>query len=146
MIKAIQSKFPDMSSQEAKTFLHFIKAIDRGRREGWIGKWCRHHGHGHRLNKKGQCIICLENVKDKIKERNINICVECGKKFDPKLIDHTSAFWRRSDGKHYSYREYCSVECVGRADGNWRTSYADHIVPYDDEENLDESAIDTYEN
>lgn len=63
-------------------------------------------------------------------------CVECGKWFDPKAVDHSSAFWKRSDGVTYSRKEYCSVECVGRADANWRMAYASHIRHDDfDEEN-----------
>ena len=63
-------------------------------------------------------------------------CLECGKWFEPKLVDHSSEFWRRSDGKVYKHKEYCSVECVGRVDANWRMSYADHIRHDDfDEEN-----------
>lgn len=71
-------------------------------------------------------------------------CVECGKWFDPKEVDHSSAFWRRSDGHNYSRKEYCSVECVGRSDCEWNMAYAKRILPYDDEENKDEAALDTY--
>ena len=66
-------------------------------------------------------------------------CVECGKRFDSKTVDHSSAFWKRSDGHRYGHNEYCSVECVGHADCNWRTS--NRFVA---EKNQDENDMDNF--
>lgn len=51
-----------------------------------------------------------------------HICVVCGKNFDPTKVDHSSSWWKRSDGKRYEREKYCSVECIGHADANWRMS------------------------
>lgn len=49
-------------------------------------------------------------------------CLNCGKWFDPQTVDHTNEFW-----KGYRHRDYCSVECAGHAEAEYRMSYADHI-------------------
>jgi hypothetical protein len=50
-------------------------------------------------------------------------CLICGKWFEPCNVCHDSAFWRG-----YSQKKYCSVECVGKADCEWRCSYTNHIL------------------
>jgi len=49
-------------------------------------------------------------------------CSVCGKNFDLTKVNHSSPWWKRSDGKRYEWEKYCSVECIGQADAKWRMS------------------------
>ena len=49
-------------------------------------------------------------------------CSVCGKNFDLTKVDHSSPWWKRSDGERYNWKRVCSVECIGKADAKWRMS------------------------
>jgi DNA-directed RNA polymerase subunit RPC12/RpoP len=67
-------------------------------------------------------------------------CSVCGKNFDPTKVDHSSSWWKRSDGKRYEREKYCSVECIGYADANWRMS--DDYLDEASDDYLDEASVE----